>query len=577
MKKVHSSPLDLDGFAYGPASKKFKPNPAQGSEEGAVGGADAKVPAFPEESDPLKLKPLFDGGGEAWYPLLKRTIENQAGSEQFIGPDRDKGVVPVRELTFQALKPNPPERWSVVVFGQNPYPRVESATGIAMFDNTFHTWQDKRFGAVTSMRCIVKAAMIWKLGIEKRTPVSRLRQLLKQHAVVPPPDWFKAVLSQGCLLLNAALTASSSGSVRTSAHTKFWRPIIRKIIEEILSAKARTADAACRGIVFAWWGSKAKQVRKVVKDIVSKFKNSVPVRHIDHCNPAAMGDKFCEGNPFQKINKALEELKMRPIDWLPSTGWRSDHGVSAGDAKRVSQFVDNTMKLHKSYLERLSDARSEQLVELPSITGVMSLPERDLLTCCDRIGRGDLVPALPLFAANAIKFAKNIGYSSLPDSMSVNEAAALHLYTVENGLYQELNQSLRDPERRHTHLFFPFLRLFVGALRKLPRFTGALYRGVDLNLEHKYKKGSTVVWWGISSCTRDIDVAERFLGPSGPRTLFHLSPRSAVSIRAFSAFQAEDEFLIAPGVQFYVADVQRKGQGLVIIHLDELSLPAKLS
>lgn len=31
-----------------------------------------------------------------------------------------------------------------MVFGQNPYPRPESATGIAMFDNTFHHWKDSR-------------------------------------------------------------------------------------------------------------------------------------------------------------------------------------------------------------------------------------------------------------------------------------------------------------------------------------------------------------------------------------------------------------------------------------------------
>ena len=44
----------------------------------------------------------------------------------------------------------------VVVFGQNPYPRAESATGIAMFDNTFHDWKDGRFGKVTSI-CIAPA------------------------------------------------------------------------------------------------------------------------------------------------------------------------------------------------------------------------------------------------------------------------------------------------------------------------------------------------------------------------------------------------------------------------------------
>ena len=57
--------------------------------------------------DPLKLAELFQGG-EAWLPLLKPVIEAQPDAATFIGPTRDPRIVPVRELTFQALKPNPP-------------------------------------------------------------------------------------------------------------------------------------------------------------------------------------------------------------------------------------------------------------------------------------------------------------------------------------------------------------------------------------------------------------------------------------------------------------------------------------
>ncbi|MFI6033099.1 hypothetical protein ACIBBD_02730 [Streptomyces sp. NPDC051315] len=100
---------------------------------------DAHTPAAPDPDDPLALAELFQGGGEPWLPLLKPVIEAQRDAASFIGPGRGPDVVPVRELTFQALKPHPPHQWKVVVFGQNPYPRPESATGIAMFDNTSTT------------------------------------------------------------------------------------------------------------------------------------------------------------------------------------------------------------------------------------------------------------------------------------------------------------------------------------------------------------------------------------------------------------------------------------------------------
>jgi len=46
----------------------------------------------------------------------------------------------------------------------DPYPRVESATGVAMFDNSFNDWKDSSFGRVTSIRCIIKAAAMLKVG-----------------------------------------------------------------------------------------------------------------------------------------------------------------------------------------------------------------------------------------------------------------------------------------------------------------------------------------------------------------------------------------------------------------------------
>src|SRR5262249_55900761 len=146
-------------------------------------------------------------------------------------------IVPVRELTFQALKPNPPAKWKVVAFGQNPYPRVESATGIAMFDNSFANWRDSQFGKVPSIRCIIKAACIWKHAVGKKTPIDDLRKLLAKEGTVQPPEWFQAMLTQGVLLLNASLTASSDKSMSTEQHTAFWRPVAEKIAEAILEAK----------------------------------------------------------------------------------------------------------------------------------------------------------------------------------------------------------------------------------------------------------------------------------------------------------------------------------------------------
>jgi hypothetical protein len=104
-----------------------------------------------------------------------------------------------------------------------------------------------------------------------------------------------------------------------------------------------------------------------------------------------------------------------------------------------------------------------------------------------------------------------------------------------------------------------------------------LYRGVDVDLHDTYTVGRRIIWWGVSSCTSELKVAQRFLGPSGPRTLFEVSTSSAVSVGGLSAFQGEDEFIIGPGTFFRVTSVYKAKGGLVTIRLRELEEPAAVS
>jgi uracil DNA glycosylase len=524
-----------------------------------------------DPADPLKLTELFAGGGEPWLPLLRPVIEAQREAATFIGPGRDPAIVPVRELTFQALKPNPPEKWKVVVFGQNPYPRVESATGIAMFDNSFHDWKDSQFGKVITIRCIIKAAAMWKHKIPKNTPIADMRKLLARENTVQPPEWFQAMLTQGVLLLNAALTASSDGALATDRHTAFWRPVVEKLVEEVLRAK-ETADARHRGVVFAWWGSHARNLRALVERLQKKYPG-VPVRHIDHPNPAAQGDIFCNGNHFGDINAALGALHMDEVDWLPAVGWNQQAGGGAGgqpgDADRMGDFIAKTMELHKFYLERLQEVKEEAQALLPAIVGVMAAAP---LTFLDAVGPlAPQVAGLEYYAKRAHQFGQQNSGTPSSGALAADEVAALFLYTTESAFYRKLNGALRDPNRDHVQPFFGYLRLLLGALAKLKGYVGSLWRGVAADLRGQYPKGRNVTWWGVSSCTAKRSVAMSFLGGSGRRTLFEVAPAQAVSIRRFSAFTGEDEYLLAPGSQLAVTDVKNEPGGLCTVQLAELA------
>lgn len=111
-----------------------------------------------------------------------------------------------------------------------------------------------------------------------------------------------------------------------------------KIVDAILEAKQAHPDSS--GVVFAWWGNHAKSLRKLVEKLQSKYA-AVRVRHVDHCNPAAMGDAFCKINHFQDINEAIQAVGGSSIDWLPTKSWLQS--TTLDDSTRMRDFVTSTL------------------------------------------------------------------------------------------------------------------------------------------------------------------------------------------------------------------------------------------
>eukprot|EP01064_Diplonema_japonicum_P038026 TRINITY_DN9092_c0_g1_i1.p1 TRINITY_DN9092_c0_g1~~TRINITY_DN9092_c0_g1_i1.p1 ORF type:complete len:558 (+),score=146.80 TRINITY_DN9092_c0_g1_i1:37-1710(+) len=502
-----------------------------------------------DEDDDLGV--LFSGAPE-WEKAIVPIIKRQPNWEKFLGMARDKEIVPIRELTFQALKPNEPGDWKVVVFGQNPYPRMESATGIAMFDNSLKTWDDKRFGSVSTMRCIIKAACMSKFNAPKVTPVAELRKILKANQIVGPAEWFQAMLTQGVLLLNASLTTNPSDKSK-SEHLKFSVPIIEGIMETVLQSKTENKT----GLVFAWWGAESLKVKAKLNPLFLKYRNKVEIRHIDHPNPAAQGDIFCSTpTPFDVLNNCLKELKLREIDWLPNQSWKGAEHHETERVNKMGDFMAATMNLHKMYLDRLKDGLTVE--ELRPITGIGKQKLLSLVDTCSEIG-------LETAAEDSLKLMKkrNLG------ALTLDEGASIHMYTGQS-LYRKLNNTLRDPDRKKVVPYMSYLKLLFTAIMKLPVEVRSVYRGVGLDLAKQYPKGSTVTWWAVNSCTPDLKVANNFLGKSGPRTLFKISGSTLAAIKQYSAYKAEEELILLPGVQLKVTSTENKGSGLTEIYLTEV-------
>jgi hypothetical protein len=179
------------------------------------------------------------------------------------------------------------------------------------------------------------------------------------------------------------------------------------------------------------------------------------------------------------------------------------------------------------------------------------------------------VAGLEYFARRAHEYGRQ--NAAAADAAGADEIAAVYLYTTESPFYRRLNAALRDPDRGKATPFFGYLRLLLSALPRLKRYAGSLWRGVAADLRGQYPKDATVTWWGVSSCTAKRSVASSFIGSKGRRTLFEVIPAEAVSIRRYSAFTGEDEYVLAPGAQLRVADIKAEKSGLCTIRLEELA------
>ena len=147
-------------------------------------------------------------------------------------------------------------------------------------------------------------------------------------------------------------------------------------------------------------------------------------------------------------------------------------------------------------------------------------------------------------------------------------------------LYHLLNQSLRAENRGELIPWFSYLKLLLTAFYKLPSQGGIVWRGVrDVDLSSKYKKGTKFAWWGVSSCTTDIEVleSEQFLGKHGLRTLFSIDCINGKSIVKHSYFKnTEKEIILMPGSYFEVVGQLNSGSQLHIIQLKEITPPITL-
>ena len=212
-----------------------------------------------------------------WSALLQREIGSQRHMElqRFIAHERlESTVFPPAQDVYAALELTPFESTKVVVLGQDPYHGLGQAHGLS-FSVRGNT------PIPPSLRNIFQ---------ELFTDVSIQRE---QNGDLT--GWAR----QGVLLLNTTLTVREGEP--GSHQERGWQHITDTVISALNEKPTR--------VVFVLWGAHARAKKTLITETHHVVIESV------HPSPLSAHRGFFGSRPFSRINSALEEDGLSPIDW----------------------------------------------------------------------------------------------------------------------------------------------------------------------------------------------------------------------------------------------------------------------
>jgi len=169
----------------------------------------------------------------SWDTLLAKAYSALDGEYQ-VFLEKDTHYFPSKTNYLNAFKTLPKEKVKYILFGQDPYPREESAGGYAFIDTKVqHLFSpsglSKEVNRATSLRNFMKMALVASHQLTREdTSQEAISQLNKKNMIDSIEDLRLNFEKNGVLLLNTALIFSDKKS--STKHVKAWRPFMQRLL-----------------------------------------------------------------------------------------------------------------------------------------------------------------------------------------------------------------------------------------------------------------------------------------------------------------------------------------------------------
>ncbi len=157
--------------------------------------------------------------------------------------EHDPHYFPDRDNYLNAFKTLPKEKVRYILFGQDPYPRRESAGGYAFIDEKVRklfsqTGLSKEVNRATSLRNFIKMALVARGDLSlSDTSQAAIASIDKSGLIDSVDELRRNFEKSGVLLLNTALVFTDKKS--SAKHVKAWRPFMQTLLASLQGQSPR--------------------------------------------------------------------------------------------------------------------------------------------------------------------------------------------------------------------------------------------------------------------------------------------------------------------------------------------------
>ncbi len=176
-----------------------------------------------------------DKAHESWHGVLTEALlKLEPNYLEFV---LSENYLPSQGRIFSAFKTLPQDRVKYILFGQDPYPREESATGYAFIDGAVESifssnGLSKKVNRATSLRNFIKMALLAKGLLDSENTGKEAIEKVDKSALINSIYELKDNFEKnGILLLNAALIFEDKK--KSNYHIKMWEPFIEHLLKNL--------------------------------------------------------------------------------------------------------------------------------------------------------------------------------------------------------------------------------------------------------------------------------------------------------------------------------------------------------